>query len=173
VTCVLGMLVESKYPSQQEAVALVLLSFGVMLAVWQGTVEGEPYAISFSCGATLCNGLMMTFSSKLLRFAKLTERTQNQVCTGTFRFNCLACSEKLDVIRLTFYIAPISLVCLAPFFWAFEVRVCCCMSIIDAALLVPLVVNWSWKPAPRSLGQIVLCCVLCCCSATSLRPTGH
>lgn len=31
-------------------------------------------------------------------------------------------SEKLDVVRLTFYTAPVSLACLAPFFWAYEVR---------------------------------------------------
>jgi hypothetical protein len=31
-------------------------------------------------------------------------------------------SEKLDVVRLTFYTAPVSLVCLAPFFWIYEVR---------------------------------------------------
>lgn len=34
----------------------------------------------------------------------------------------VACSEKLDVVRLTFYTAPVSLFCLAPFFWAYEVR---------------------------------------------------
>lgn len=33
----------------------------------------------------------------------------------------LPCSEKLDVVRLTFYTAPVSLVCLAPFFWIYEV----------------------------------------------------
>lgn len=95
VACVLAILVESKYPTRQEAVSLVVLSLGVMLAVWQGTVTGEPYAIFFSIGATVCNGLMMTFASKLM-------------------------SEKLDVVRLTFYVAPVSLVFLAPFFWVFE-----------------------------------------------------
>ncbi len=50
------------------------------------------------CAAgTICNGAMMTFSGKVL-------------------------SEKLDVVRLTFYTAPVSLCCLAPFFWAREVR---------------------------------------------------
>lgn len=67
MACVLAILVESKYPTRQEAVSLVVLSLGVMLAVWQGTVTGEPYAIFFSIGATVCNGLMMTFASKLMR----------------------------------------------------------------------------------------------------------
>lgn len=31
------------------------------------------------------------------------------------------CSEKLDVVRLTFYTAPVSLTCLAPFFLYYEV----------------------------------------------------
>ena len=35
VTCVLAILVESRYPSRQELTALVMLTLGVMLAVWQ------------------------------------------------------------------------------------------------------------------------------------------
>lgn len=38
----------------------------------------------------------------------------------TFSNKILA--EKLDVVRLSFYTAPISLACLAPFFWIYEVR---------------------------------------------------
>lgn len=95
VTCVLAILVESRYPSRQEASALVILSVGVMIAVWQGTVTGSPNAIAFSIAGTLCNGAMMTFSGKVL-------------------------SEKLDVVRLTFYTAPISLICLAPFYLVME-----------------------------------------------------
>ena len=33
--------------------------------------------------------------------------------------------EKLDVVRLTFYTAPVSLACLAPFFVVYVVRVWC------------------------------------------------
>jgi drug/metabolite transporter (DMT)-like permease len=67
VACLMAILVESKYPSRQEALSLVVLSLGVMLAVWQGTITGKPYAIAFSIAATICNGAMMTFSSKLMR----------------------------------------------------------------------------------------------------------
>lgn len=95
VTCLLAILVESRYPSGQELAALITLTLGVMLAVWQGSVTGKPYAIIFCLVGTVCNGAMMTFSGKVL-------------------------SEKLDVVRLTFYTAPVSLVCLAPFFWAYE-----------------------------------------------------
>lgn len=31
-------------------------------------------------------------------------------------------SEKLDVVRLAFYTAPVSLACLAPFYWVYEVQ---------------------------------------------------
>jgi drug/metabolite transporter (DMT)-like permease len=67
VACLLAILVESKYPTKAEAASLVVLTLGVMLAVWQGTATGKPYAICFSIAATICNGLMMTFSSKLMR----------------------------------------------------------------------------------------------------------
>lgn len=67
VTCLLAILVESRYPSRQELGALVTLTVGVMLAVWQGTVTGKPYAIVFCLIGTVCNGAMMTFSGKVLR----------------------------------------------------------------------------------------------------------
>jgi drug/metabolite transporter (DMT)-like permease len=90
VTCLLAIGVEGKMPSEKEATSLVVLTIGVMIAVWQGTVAGKPHAIIFCVVGTICNAAMMTFSGKLL-------------------------SEKLDVVRLTFYTAPVSLLCLAPF----------------------------------------------------------
>lgn len=90
VTCALAIVVEGKIPTKQEITALGILTVGVMIAVWQGTVAGKPYAIVFCILGTVCNAAMMTFSGKLL-------------------------SEKLDVVRLTFYTAPISLLCLSPF----------------------------------------------------------
>lgn len=161
VTCLLAIVVESRYPSRQELTALIVLTMGVMLAVWQarwacvaaccracggqqqealctavrpsplgalnsrpqlapsagsitappslpslpalprcssipqGTVSGKPYAIAFCLVGMVCNGAMMTFSGKVL-------------------------GESLDVVRLTFYTAPVSLACLAPFFWVYE-----------------------------------------------------
>jgi len=90
VTCLLAIVVEGKVPGEREGWALVMLTVGVMIAVWQGTVAGKPHAIMYCVMGTVCNAAMMTFSGKLL-------------------------SEKLDVVRLTFYTAPISLMCLAPF----------------------------------------------------------
>lgn len=70
VTCLLAILVESRYPSGQELAALITLTVGVMLAVWQGTVTGKPYAIIFCLVGTVCNGAMMTFSGKVLRWVR-------------------------------------------------------------------------------------------------------
>ncbi|EFN51185.1 hypothetical protein CHLNCDRAFT_141340 [Chlorella variabilis] len=95
VACIMAVLIESRYPSPQEAASLVVISLGVMLAVWQGALTGKPYAIAFCVAATVCNGGFMTLSSKLM-------------------------SEKLDVVRLAFYVAPVSLACLAPFYWVYE-----------------------------------------------------
>jgi len=67
VVCILSMLIMNKYPSRQEATALVVLTLGVMLAVWQGAVTGKPYAVMCCIAGTVCNGAMMTFSSKVLR----------------------------------------------------------------------------------------------------------
>jgi len=95
VTCTLAIIVEGKIPTRQEATALIILTSGVMMAVWQGSVTGKPYAIALCVVGTICNGAMMTFSGKVL-------------------------SEKLDVVRLTFYTAPVSLTCLAPFYMIYE-----------------------------------------------------
>lgn len=97
VTCVLAIVVERHFPSRSEAGNLMMLTVGVMIAVWQGNVSGTRTAILLCIMGTICNGAMMTFSGKLL-------------------------SERLDIVRLTFYTAPVSLACLLPFFYSFEVR---------------------------------------------------
>ena len=59
VTCTLSVVVMHKHPSREEVTALVVLTAGVMLAVWQGTVSGKPYAIAFCVAGTICNGAMV------------------------------------------------------------------------------------------------------------------
>ena len=130
VVCILSMLIMNKYPSRQEATALVVLTLGVMLAVWQGAVTGKPYAVFFCIAGTVCNGAMMTFSNKLLRcaaggcFACAVHAIH--LAWPLIMSPCFCCSEKLDVVRLTFYTAPVSLACLAPFFLIYEVGWQCC-----------------------------------------------
>ncbi len=65
----MAVLVESKFPSRQEAASLVALSAGVMMAVCQGSLSGRPYAVACCVAATVSNGGFMTFSSKLMRWA--------------------------------------------------------------------------------------------------------
>lgn len=52
-------------------------------------------------------------------------------------------SEKLDVVHLTFYTAPISLLCLMPFYQLYEVRLACVANIsrfqLDGAVSVGLI----------------------------------
>lgn len=64
VTCILAIAVEKKVPTRREVVSLVVLSVGVMVAVYQGNVGGRAYAIIFCFASTLCHGSMMTFSGK-------------------------------------------------------------------------------------------------------------
>lgn len=97
VTCLLAVFVEGHVPSRREAAGVLTLTLGVMAVVWQGRATGRAYAVLFCMAATVCNGAMMTFSGKVM-------------------------SEKLDVVSLTFYTAPVSLFCLLPFFLKFEVR---------------------------------------------------
>jgi drug/metabolite transporter (DMT)-like permease len=90
VTCILAIFVEKIEPDVKEVISLVILTVGVMIAIWEGTISGKPEAILFCIMSTLCSAVMMTFSGKLL-------------------------SEKIGIVSLTFYTAPLSLLCLAPF----------------------------------------------------------
>eukprot|EP00889_Picochlorum_renovo_P008949 jgi/Picre1/35979/NNA_003436.t1 len=90
VTSILAVFIEKKMPTVHEAISLCILSVGVMIAVWQGAIAGEPKGILLCITSTVCSAVMMTVTSKLL-------------------------SENLDVVRLTFYSAPVSLLCLSPF----------------------------------------------------------
>ena len=92
-TCLLAIVVENKRPTQSEALSLLVLTAGVMVAVWEGTVAGSPRAVALCVAGTISNALMMTTSGRVL-------------------------SEKVDVLRLTFYTAPVSLAALLPAFVA-------------------------------------------------------
>ncbi len=98
-TCILAVVIENKVPTKGEAVSLGVLTLGVMVAVWEGTVTGSPRAIMLCLGGTLSNAAMMSTSGKVL-------------------------SEKVDVLRLTFYTAPISLLALIPALYLREVCPC-------------------------------------------------
>lgn len=97
VTCIMAILVERKIPSCMESLSLLILCIGVMIVVWEGSVSGHPFGVFICLLGTFSNSLMMTLSSKLL-------------------------SQKLDPIKLTFYTAPVSLLCLMPFMLKMEYK---------------------------------------------------
>ena len=96
-TAILAIFIERKVPSREEAIGLVVLTAGVMVAVWEGTVSGSVTGLVLCCTGTVCNAAMMSTTGKVM-------------------------SEKLDVLRLAFYTAPVSCAILLPLFYIREVR---------------------------------------------------
>lgn len=96
ICCILAIFIEDKIPSRKEVASLVILSLGVMIAVWEGSVNGSPRGITLCVVGTVCNAAMMSTSGRIL-------------------------SEKLDVLRLAFYTAPVSCLALFPFCYFHEV----------------------------------------------------
>lgn len=95
--CIMAIYIENKLPTRKEVGSLVLLSIGVMIAVWEGAIHGSPHGIMLCIVGTVCNAAMMSTSGRLL-------------------------SEKLDVLRLAFYTAPVSCIALFPFCYVREVK---------------------------------------------------
>lgn len=91
------MVFERKIPTRAEASSLVVLTAGVMLAMWKNNAAGAPWAICLCLAGTVCNAGMMSLSGKVL-------------------------SEKVDVLQLTFYTAPVSFLAILPAFLYREVR---------------------------------------------------
>ena len=85
------MLFERKVPSKSEAVSLIILTAGVMTAMWKNNAGGSSWAISLCLMGTISNAGMMSLSGKVL-------------------------SEKVDVLQLTFYTAPVSFIAILPAF---------------------------------------------------------
>ena len=89
--------IENQVPTRFEAAALCVLTTGVMIACAEGAMVGSLYGIMICLLGTVSNALMMTVSGRVM-------------------------SEKLDVLRLTFYTSPVSCLVLLPFFYFKEVR---------------------------------------------------
>lgn len=95
-TATLAIFIEKKVPTGEEAIGLVVLTLGVMVAVWEGSVSGSLTGLLLCCAGTVCNAAMMSTAGKVM-------------------------SEKVDVLRLTFYTAPVSCAVLLPLFLIREV----------------------------------------------------
>lgn len=97
-TCIMAICIENKVPSVEESSSLCILSLGVMIAMWEGSITGNIQGIALCSVATFCNAAA-------------------SCCTGRVM------SEKVDVLRLTFYMAPVSCCILVPFYFREEVCV--------------------------------------------------
>ncbi|MEW5301979.1 MAG: hypothetical protein WDW38_008612 [Sanguina aurantia] len=96
VTAVGAVFIEHKTPSRREFMSLLLLTGGVAVAVWEGSSsKHSANGIVMCLLATISNGLMMCSIGRLM-------------------------SEKLDVLRMTFYTAPVTIFVLLPFYFRME-----------------------------------------------------
>ena len=64
-TAVLAVFIEKKTPTQEELTALIVLTLGVMVTVWEGSATGSITGIMLAIGATVCNAAMMSTSGKV------------------------------------------------------------------------------------------------------------
>ena len=96
VTAIGSVFIENKVPTRKEFIALAFLFAGVGIACYEGSdTKGSFFGILLCILGTISNGLMMASVGKIL-------------------------SEKVDVIRLTFYTAPITCLVLLPFYVSME-----------------------------------------------------
>eukprot|EP00955_Chlamydomonas_euryale_P111918 366097-Chlamydomonas_euryale.AAC.31 len=117
VVCAVGsVFIEQKPPSRDEFVALTVLVTGVGIAVWEGSVSGISIWGTFLCicGCTCRRAGLALFSH---RFCRLLGTISNGLMMSSIGW---LLSEKLDVIRLTFYTAPLTCIILVPFFSSME-----------------------------------------------------
>ncbi|GFR41028.1 hypothetical protein Agub_g1460 [Astrephomene gubernaculifera] len=91
-TAIGAVVIEQRPPSRQEFLSLLVLVGGVSIAVFEGSSNKASFLGVLLCIiGTMCNGLAMSSIGRLL-------------------------TEKMDVLRLTFYTAPMTLLVLVPFF---------------------------------------------------------
>ncbi|KAK9830940.1 hypothetical protein WJX81_008324 [Elliptochloris bilobata] len=97
MTVAMAYFIESQVPTSSVVASLVVLSTGVGICVWQGQATGTMFSIVLCTLSTLANAACLSTSGKLL-------------------------TEKIDVMRLTFYIAPITAFFILPLLLHVEAR---------------------------------------------------
>jgi len=100
LVAILAVCIEGKVPSKGEVGCLVVISMGVMLAVWEA-----------SRNAML--GTVLTLLSTVMQSVQMS--LSGKVMSGR--------SGKLDSFQMTFYTGPVAFVTLAPFAFATEYTV--------------------------------------------------
>ena len=97
LVALIAVCVENKIPSKSEVASLMVISMGVMLAVWEE-----------SRNASL--GIILTIISSVMQSVQMS--VSGKVMSGR--------SGKLDSFQMTFYTGPAAFVSLAPFAFATE-----------------------------------------------------
>ena len=97
LVALLAVCIEGKVPSKAEVACLIVISLGVMLAVWEE-----------SRNAVL--GIVLTLMSTVLQSIQMS--VSGKVMSGK--------SGKLDSFQMTFYTGPAAFITLAPFAFASE-----------------------------------------------------
>ena len=64
-TAILAVFIEKTTPTREELTALIVLTLGVMGAVWEGSATGSITGIMLAIGAAVCNAAMMSTSGKV------------------------------------------------------------------------------------------------------------
>lgn len=52
-------------PTGFEVLSLVILTLGVVLSIWEGSIAGSPPGICIALASTLCGAAMLNFSGKV------------------------------------------------------------------------------------------------------------
>merc|ERR1719473_2637459 len=97
LVAILAVCIEGKVPGKGEIACLIVISMGVMLAVWEES-RNAMLGIMLTLASTLMQSVQMSLSGKAM--------------SGR--------SGKLDSFQMTFYTGPVAFVTLAPFSFASE-----------------------------------------------------
>ena len=52
-------------PTGFEVLSLIILTLGVVLAIWEGSLAGSPSGIGIALASTFCGAAMLNFSGKV------------------------------------------------------------------------------------------------------------
>jgi drug/metabolite transporter (DMT)-like permease len=57
-------------PTGFEVLSLVILTLGVVLSIWEGSIAGSPSGICIAVASTFCGAAMLSFSGKVRRLSR-------------------------------------------------------------------------------------------------------
>eukprot|EP00908_Phaeocystis_cordata_P016261 Transcript_27530.p2 GENE.Transcript_27530~~Transcript_27530.p2 ORF type:complete len:390 (+),score=170.39 Transcript_27530:130-1299(+) len=151
---IFGVCIEHKVPSKAEVACLVVVSIGVMLAVWEES-RNAVLGIILTLLSTVMQSIQMSLSGRLM--------------SGK--------SGRLDSFQMTFYTGPVAFIALCPFAIAGEFNIfadslsrepftavgfllgSCCVAVVYNVVLFQSVRTLS-SVGTAILGNVKICCLL-------------